>query len=130
MIDNKNSSDINWNNKSILIVEDDKFNAYIIESFLKNTHVITQVAGSGELAIELAQSMKPDLILMDIKLPSINGMEATQRIRTFLPNVIIIAQTAYATEGDRDEALKAGCNDFISKPIKGEKLLSTISKYI
>ena len=117
-------------NKSILIVEDDKFNAYIIENFLKVTNIKVQIAGTGELAIELANSMKPDLILMDIKLPGINGLEATRSIKKTQPNIIIIAQTAFATDSDKQEALDAGCNDFISKPIKVNVLLSAIYKYI
>lgn len=125
-----NLSKINWIDKSILIVEDDKFNAYIIENLLKTTNIKVQVASTGESAVSMANSMNPDIILMDIKLPGINGLEAAQRIKKMLPSTIIIAQTAFATENDRDEALKSGCNDFISKPIKARTLISTISKYL
>ncbi len=117
-------------NKSVLIVEDDKFNAFIIENFLKVTKIKVQIAGTGELAVELANSLKPDLILMDIKLPGINGLEATRSIKKTQPSIIIIAQTAFATDSDKQEALDAGCDDFISKPIKVNVLLSIISKYI
>lgn len=68
-----------------------------------------------------------DLILMDIKLPEMNGYEATKEIRKFNKKVKIIAQTAYALSGDEDKALEAGCDSYISKPVKMEKLLDTIN---
>jgi len=71
-----------------------------------------------------------DLVLMDIKLPTIDGYEATRQIRKFNKDVIIIAQTAYALEGDREKAIAAGCNDYISKPIKKDELLEKISKIL
>jgi len=121
---------VNWSNKSILIVEDDRFNAIIIANFIQKTHASYQIAGTGEKAVEMANTMNPDVILMDIKLPGIDGLEATRLIRKTLPNAIIIAQTAFATENDKDEALSAGCNDFISKPLRYEKLVAIISKLL
>jgi len=129
MSDNQSMVNPNWSSKSILIVEDDKFNAFIIVSFIQKTQAKFEVADTGEKAVELALLNKPDLILMDIKLPCINGLEATRQIKSVLPNTTIIAQTAYATESDRDEAFKAGCSDFITKPIREQKLISIISKY-
>jgi len=70
-----------------------------------------------------------DLILMDIQLPDMNGYEATREIRKFNKSVIIIAQTAYALTGDRELTLKAGCNDYISKPIDKRVLNEMIQKY-
>jgi CheY-like chemotaxis protein len=69
------------------------------------------------------------MILMDIRMPEMGGYEATREIRQFNKNVIIIAQTAYALPGDREKALKAGCNDYISKPINKAELLSLMQKY-
>jgi CheY-like chemotaxis protein len=66
---------------------------------------------------------------MDIQMPEMDGMEATQKIREFNKDVIIIAQTAYGFAADREKVLKAGCNDYISKPIKKEELFSLIEKY-
>lgn len=129
MSDNQNIVNPNWSSKSILIVEDDKFNTLIIVNFIQKTQIKIEVVDTGEKAVELALLNKPDLILMDIKLPGIDGLEATRQIRKNLPDAIIIAQTAFATESDRDRALAAGCNDFISKPIKSEKLIQTIFKY-
>jgi two-component system, cell cycle response regulator DivK len=130
MNNNQDISNLNWSNKSILIVEDDRFNAIIISNFIEKTQAKYQVATTGEMAVEMALSLNPDVILMDIKLPDINGLEATRQIKKVLPNIIIIAQTAFGTETDKDNALEAGCNDFISKPLKMNTLLSTISKYI
>jgi PAS domain S-box-containing protein len=71
-----------------------------------------------------------DLVLMDIKMPLMNGHEATRKIREFNENVVIIAQTAYALYGDREKALEAGCDDYISKPINKEELMEMINKYL
>ena len=70
-----------------------------------------------------------DLILMDIKMPELDGYEATRQIRQFNREVTIIAQTAYALSGDREKALEAGCNDYISKPIKKEDLVELLLQY-
>ena len=70
-----------------------------------------------------------DLILMDIKMPLMDGYEATRQIRQFNSNVIIIAQTAYALTGDDKKAIDSGCNDYISKPIKKDQLLALVKKY-
>lgn len=125
-----NSTNLNWSSKSILIVEDDKFNAIIISNFIQKTQVKYQIAETGEIAVDMALANKPDIILMDIKLPGIDGLEATRQIKKVYPNIIIIAQTAFATEDDKEIALKTGCNDFIPKPIRYEKLIDIISKYI
>jgi CheY-like chemotaxis protein len=70
-----------------------------------------------------------DLILMDIQMPEMNGYEATRKIRQFNKDVVIIAQTAYVLTGDREMAIAAGCNDYISKPIKKDELMALIQKY-
>ena len=70
-----------------------------------------------------------DLILMDIKMPEMDGYEATKLIREFNKDVVIIAQTAYAQTGDRDKALQYGCTDYISKPIRSHELVSLVKKY-
>ena len=70
-----------------------------------------------------------DLVLMDIRMPELNGYEATRRIREFNSKVVIIAQTAYGLAGDREKAIEAGCNDYISKPINRIELREMIDKY-
>jgi CheY-like chemotaxis protein len=119
-----------WNDKTILIVEDDKFNSIIIQNFLSKTKAKLIAAYSGEQAVELALEHNPDIILMDIKLPGISGHEATRKIKELLPNAIIIAQTAFVTDADRSEALESGCSDFLTKPLSSDKIINAIEKYI
>jgi len=69
------------------------------------------------------------LVLMDIQMPDVNGYEATKQIRQFNKGIVIIAQTAYALAGDREKAIEAGCNDYLSKPIKKDELMTLIVKY-
>jgi len=119
-----------WTGKSILIVEDDKFIAYIIEGFLKKTNAKLFMASTGEMAVEIALNVKPDIILMDIKLPGMSGIAASKKIKETLTNTIIIAQTAFVTDADKELAFESGCNDFLAKPILQEKLITVLSKYI
>jgi len=114
----------------LLIVEDElesiEFIKIAMKSYCKD--ILTSI--SGDDAVEICRNNPDiDLVLMDIKVPVIDGYEATRQIREFNSNVIIIAQTAYALAGDRDKALLAGCNDYISKPIKPEKLMELLEKY-
>ncbi|MDY0104377.1 MAG: response regulator [Lentimicrobium sp.] len=88
-------------------------------------------AKSGLEAIELCRNnLDLDLILMDIKMPVMDGYEATRQIRQFNKDVIIIAQTAYGLTGDRENAIIAGCNAYIPKPIIKDELLSLIQQYV
>ena len=88
------------------------------------------VATNGLETLELVKKNPDiDLILMDIKMPLMNGIDVTKQIREFNKDVVIIAQTAYGLRGDREMAIKAGCNDYISKPIKKELLYEIINKY-
>lgn len=76
------------------------------------------------------QNAEIDIVLMDIKMPEMNGIEATKRIKQNRPNLPIIAQTAYAFSDDRAKALKAGCDDYIAKPIQGDKLLEMVNSML
>jgi CheY-like chemotaxis protein len=88
------------------------------------------VARNGIEAVEICKNCPEiDLILMDIKMPEMDGYEATRQIRQFNKEVVIIAQTAYAQSSDRKKTFDAGCDDYISKPIKKDELLSIIRKY-
>ena len=114
----------------ILIVEDDTINAYYLSEVVEEISKETLTANSGLKGIELFSNHSDiDLVLMDIKLPDINGYEVTKQIRNYNKKVIIIAQTAYALSSDRIKALDAGCNDYVSKPVSQEMLLKTINKY-
>jgi two-component system, sensor histidine kinase and response regulator len=114
----------------VLIVEDE----IISEEFLSiiSFDISSEIlkANDGIEAVEMCKNNADiDLIMMDIKMPLMDGYEATRKIREFNKNVIIIAQTAYTLENDRNKALQAGCNDYISKPILKEALMLAIHKY-
>lgn len=114
----------------VLIVEDE----VISEEFLTiiSLDISNEIlkAGDGAEAVEICRKNPLiDLIMMDIKMPNMDGYEATRKIREFNKDVVIIAQTAYVLENDRQKAMEAGCNDYIAKPIYKEQLLKTISTY-
>ena len=114
----------------ILIVEDDKVSDFYLTIALRQINCTTLHASTGSEAIEIfRENPDTDLILMDIKMPEMNGYEATQQIRQINPDVIIIAQTAHGLKGDRENALMAGCNDYLSKPVNANELLNVINKY-
>jgi len=115
----------------ILIVEDEHINYLYINEILIGLNITTLHATNGYDAIMLAKERKDiKLILMDMKMPKLNGIETTIEIRKFDSKIPIVAQTAYAFEQDRKYALENGCNDFITKPISRELLVSVIRKYI
>jgi hypothetical protein len=115
---------------NILIVEDDETSLQLISILLeKFTRKSIKVSSGSEAVKTCRRNPDIDLILMDIQLPDINGYEATQKIRQFNKEVVIFAQTAYAFAGDREKALNAGCNDYISKPIDESELDALIKKY-
>jgi CheY-like chemotaxis protein len=118
-----------FENLSILIVEDDKNSETLFSIFFANNCRELFHAGNGFDALEsLKKNPGIDLILMDISLPEESGLEITQKIRKFNETVIIIAQTANALPGMREKAIEAGCNDFISKPIRKLELFALIQK--
>jgi PAS domain S-box-containing protein len=120
-----------WKDKTFLIAEDDKYNFRIIEELLRDTDVTIIHAWNGKEVMEKVMSdMKFDLILLDIRMPVMNGLVAAQEIRKYYPDITIIAQTAYANEEDKQLCITAGCNDYVSKPIDKKKLLNTIRKYL
>ncbi len=117
-------------NKTILVVDDDSYNATYIKEILAQTGLNIINTEYGFEAVQIANSQSPDLVLMDIRLPDMNGYEAIRQIKQHKPNIKIIAQTAYAAHEDRQKAFDAGCNDYISKPLKRGLLLSMINKHM
>lgn len=113
----------------ILIAEDIESNYMLISALLKKDYKLEWVR-NGEEAVEKCQNTSPDLILMDIQMPVMNGLEATEKIRKFNLIVPILAVTAFAFEEDKEKALKAGCNGFITKPIIGSVLRKEIKEIL
>jgi two-component system cell cycle response regulator DivK len=123
--------DINWQDKNILIVEDDHISFSYLDMLLKPTKATIFHAIEGDTAINLCRDHpEMNIVLMDIRLPGMNGLDATREITGFRKNLPIIAQTAYATDDDQAAALQAGCWDFIAKPIRANEMLEMIKKYI
>ncbi|MDD2278699.1 MAG: response regulator [Bacteroidales bacterium] len=119
-----------WNDKVVLVVEDDTSSLMLIKTILSKTGAKILVAEDGETAIDLVQNdVSIDLILMDIRLKGLNGLEATKQIKQIKPNTPVIAQTACAIIGDMEKCLDAGCNAYITKPIERNLLLETMDYY-
>ncbi len=113
---------------TVLIVEDEEVNNQLFEAVFENTFKQIIYVETGQQAIEACKdNPEIDLILMDIKMPVMNGYTATREIRKFNKEIIIIAQTAYGLAGDREKATESGCNDYIAKPIKKDELFEMIN---
>ena len=125
------SDTYNFKGKKILIAEDEETNYFYLETVLKRTGATLFRAKNGDEAVKVCEDNADlDLVLMDIKMPDLNGLDATRLIRKFNPAIPIIAQTAYALVGEKNKCLSAGCNDYISKPINRESLLKMVTSYI
>ncbi|MDK2977929.1 MAG: hypothetical protein PWP52_643 [Bacteroidales bacterium] len=123
--------EVDWEDKVILVVEDTPSNYLLIENYLKSTKIQVFWAKSGKEAIDIFKETEHlDLVLMDIQLPGINGYEVTKLIKAYNQNVPVIAQTAYALSGEKEQSLKEGCDDYIAKPFKKETLIEVLSKHI
>ena len=118
--------------KRILVVEDNEKNMYLIGFILRNNSYEVIEAHTGEEGVELAKKEKPDLVLMDIQLPGIDGLETTRRIRESEVDseTPIVALTSYAMTGDKEKALNAGCTGYLEKPINPETFMTDIEKYL
>jgi len=118
--------------KTILVIEDDPLNMELVKAVLSidNYHVIE--ASDAHAGIELCRRHKPDLVLMDIQLPDMDGLTATRIIKEdeLLKDVAVVALSAYAMEEDVQEAFNAGCSGYITKPFKIVDFLEQIKKYI
>jgi two-component system cell cycle response regulator DivK len=116
----------------ILVVEDNPDNRVLITDVLTSLDYDVIVAVDGEEGVSKANSEKPDLILMDLSLPLVDGWTATRRIKAVpeLQHIKIIALTAHAMVGDREKALEAGCDDYVSKPIDLRELAGKLAQYL
>ena len=116
--------------KTILVAEDENDNFILMEALLINLNINIIRAMTGVEAIETCKSKHVDIVLMDIKMPVMDGYEATKQIRKFMPDLPIIAQTAYATDTDKNKAMECGCTDFISKPFSKGLLVSKVREQL
>jgi len=124
-------SDYKWNDRTFLIVEDDKVSFKFLENIFRKTGAKIVHADNGLKAVELIkQSPEIDMVLMDIQLPEMNGLDATRMIKQLRKELPVIAQTANVLEEDREKCLEAGCVDYISKPINIKLLYSKIHQYL
>lgn len=113
----------------ILLVEDNELNRDMLSRRLTRRGYTVVVAEDGEQGLDLVRSERPDLVLMDMSLPGIDGWEATRRLRADpgIAGIRVIALTAHAMAGDRERALEAGCNDYDTKPVEMDRLLQKIA---
>ena len=116
----------------ILVVEDNPDNMILICDILISLNYQVVQAVDGEQGVAMAESERPDLILMDLSLPRLDGWHATRKIKanTTLTHIPIIALTAHALIGDREKALAAGCNDYLSKPINFRALANKLDAHL
>ena len=115
--------------KTILIVEDIDLNIDLITQILEEDYNLV-VAKDGMQGVELTEKHKPDLVLMDISLPIMDGYEATRNIRKTFPSMPIIGLSAHAMQGDIEKAKAAGCTDYMTKPVDEDLLLKKLKEYL
>ena len=118
--------------KTILIIEDNELNMKLVRSLLQIQEYKIIEAENAEKGIQMARDHQPDLILMDIQLPGMDGLSATKLISNDenLKDIPVLAMTSYAMEGDKEKALAAGCVGYITKPIDTRSFAKTIAEYI
>lgn len=123
-------SDLDWQNKTILIVEDEEMNYQYLKTVLKKTKANLLWAENGREGVNLARENDIHIVLMDIQMPEMNGYEATRKILELKPGTPIIAQTAHALKEEKSKCMDAGAVDYLSKPLNRKTLLQVISKHI
>jgi two-component system cell cycle response regulator DivK len=119
-------------NKTILVVEDQEDNRQILRDLLASSGFLMIEAHDGQQALAMARSQRPDLILMDIQLPVVDGYEATRSIKRDpeLKHIPVIAVTSYALSGDEERAREAGCDAYVAKPYSTRHLLAQIGQFL
>jgi CheY-like chemotaxis protein len=115
--------------KTILVVEDVELNIDLLTQLLEDEYSLL-IARDGAAGVAMAEEKRPDLVIMDIALPIMDGYEATRRIRAKFPSVPIIGLSSHAMPGDAERARAAGCNDYLTKPIDEDVLHRTLEQYL
>ena len=117
--------------KTILIIEDNQLNMKLVKTLLQiEKHQVLE-AGSAENGLEIAKERLPDLILMDLQLPGMNGLEATRIIKEDpeMTNIPVVALTSFAMKGDEEKAINAGCEGYITKPIDTREFTKSLAQF-
>lgn len=119
-------------NDTVLLIEDNEQNIYLIRFLLEKNGFNVEEARNGREGIDKAVSVKPDLVLLDIQLPDIDGYAVVKELRDYreFEGIPIIAVTSYAMTGDRERCIEAGCTGYIEKPINPDSFIGEISKYL
>ncbi len=118
--------------KLILIVEDEPRNLTLLRDLLQVSGYTTIEATDGEKGVELARAKKPDLILMDVQMPEMDGLEATRILKAdaTTSNIPVLALTSYAMKGDKERILEVGCDGYLAKPFDIQELLQKVGEYL
>lgn len=116
--------------KKIMVVEDNEQNLYLMQYLLEKSGYSVTLAKNGAEALTLVGREMPDLILMDIQLPDMDGLEVTRRLKGLGGKAPIVAVTSYAMVGDREKAFAAGCSGYVEKPIEPALFLEEIKRYL
>ncbi|MCF8405172.1 MAG: PAS domain S-box protein [Bacteroidales bacterium] len=119
-----------WNDKRILVVEDDDNSFLFLSRALDITNISVKRANDGLQAISMVSLQDFDAVLLDIQIPGLNGYDTARKIKDLFPDLMVIAQTAFAMESEKRKCFEAGCDDYISKPVKIQELLSILTKYL
>ena len=121
----------NFIGKTILIAEDEAVSRFLFEKALKKTKANLFFVKNGVEAVEMVkENTEIDAVIMDIRLPLMDGLEATAKIKELIPEMPVSIQSAYAMQSTREEAIESGCDDFITKPIKVETLLAILHRHL
>lgn len=124
-------ANFDWSGRTILIAEDDFYSSAYLKELIGKTGANIIIVENGLRAFaECLKNSEIELVLMDIKLPVVNGLESTRLIKKYKPHIKIIAQTAFAMLGDRTRCLNAGCDEYITKPIDPNELFNKIMRLL
>jgi len=131
-MENEERINYSWSGKKILIAEDEIMNYLYLEEALRVTEATIIWCKNGQEAVDkvIGERLKVDAILMDVKMPKMNGYDATKQIKEFNEKTPIIIQTAFAMPDERAKGFEVGCDDYLEKPIRQKILLSVLNEYL